>query len=103
MPMDIAYKRIVGGRGQLKFYEAGMDMGYSPNIQESFQTFQTKIMDQYQSMITEYDFVVIDATLPVEQQQQQVRQAVKKKLEDAKKVRVRRWLQLSPTVRGYRD
>ena len=103
VPMDIAYKRIVGGRGQLKFYEAGMDMKYSPDIQESFQTFQTKIMEQYEQMVTEFDFVVIDATLPVEEQQQQVRQAVKKKLEDAKKVRVRRWLELSPTVRGYRD
>jgi len=103
VPMDIAYKRIVGGRGQMKYYEAGMDMGYSTDMQESFKIFQNEIMQQYEKMISEFDFIVIDATLSVEEQQQQVRQAVKKKLEDAKKVRVRRWLQLSPTVRGYRD
>ena len=80
-----------------------MDMGFTPDIQESFKIFQGKIMEQYEKMISEYDFVVIDATLPVEEQQQQVRQAIRKKLEDAKKVRVRRWLQLSHSVRGYRD
>ncbi len=103
VPLEIAYKRIVGGRGQIKFYEAGMDMGFTPDIQESFKIFQGKIMEQYEKMISEFDFVVIDATLPVEEQQQQVRQAIRKKLGDAKKVRVRRWLQLSHTVRGYRD
>lgn len=103
VPLEIAYKRILGGRAQIKYYEAGMDMGYSPDIQECFKTFQGKIMEQYENMIKEFDFVVIDATLPIEGQQEQVRQAVKKKLEDAKKVRVRRWVHLSPTLRAYRD
>ena len=103
VPLETAYKRIVGGRGQIKFYEAGMDMGFSHDIQESFKTFQGKIMEQYEQMVSEFDFEVIDATLPVQIQQEQVRQAIRKKLEDAKKVRVRRWLQLSQMVRAYRD
>ena len=103
VPLDIACKRILGGRGEIKFYEAGMDLGLSTNLQESFQLFQGRIMQQYDAMAKEFEFVVIDATLPVEEQQEQMRQAVKKKLEDAKRIRVRRWVQLSPMVRGYRD
>ena len=103
VPLETACKRILGGRGQLKYYEAGMDMGYSANIQECFKVFQGNIMAQYEKMIEEFDFEVIDATQPIEEQQETVRQIVKKKLEDTKKIRVRRWLQLSRTVLGYRD
>ncbi len=103
VPLEIAYKRILGGRGQLKYYEAGMDMGFSSDMQECFKIFQGKIMEQYDAMAKEFDFVVVDATRPIEEQQELVRQTVKKKLEDAKKIRVRRWVQLSPTVRAYRD
>ena len=79
VPLDIAYKRILGGRGQIKFYEAGMDMGFSPNLQECFKIFQGKIMEQYEAMIPEFEFVVINATLSIEEQQEQMRQAVRKK------------------------
>ena len=103
VPLDTACKRILGGRGGLKFYEAGMDLGLSTNIQESFRIFQGKIADQYEAMAEESGFVVIDATLPIEDQQEQVRRAVQEKLEDAKRIRVRRWVQLSPAVRAYRD
>jgi dTMP kinase len=103
VPLDIACKRILGGRGEIKFYEAGMDLGLSTNLQESFQLFQGRIMTQYDAMAKEFELMVIDATLPVEEQQEQMRSAVKKKLEDAKRIRVRRWVQLSPMVRGYRD
>src|SRR6188474_2024044 len=34
--LDVALKRITDGRPQLKFHEAGMDMGYSSDPQESF-------------------------------------------------------------------
>ncbi len=103
LPSEVACKRILGGRGQIKFYEAGMDMGFSQDLNESFKIFQGKIMDQYERMIEEFDLEVINATLPIEEQQEMIRQSVKKKLEDAKKVRVRRWVHLSPTVRAYRD
>ncbi len=105
VPLDIACKRILGGagRGQLKFYEAGMDLGLSPDIQQSFRLFQGKILDEYERMIKEFDFNVIDATLPIELQQEQVREIVSKKLEEARKVRLRKWVRLSPTVQGFRD
>ena len=36
VPLDVSIKRISAGREALKFYEAGQDMGYSSDAQESF-------------------------------------------------------------------
>ena len=103
VPLDTAIRRILGGRAQIKFYEAGMDLGLTSDIRESFKLFQGKILDEYEKMIPEFGFNVIDATLSIRDQQQIVRAAVQKKLEDARKVRVRRWVRLSSTVQGLRE
>lgn len=103
VPLEVAIKRILGGRSQIKFYEAGMDLGLSHDIQESFRLFQQRIIDEYERMVPEFGFTVIDATQTIRQQQELVRAAVQKKLENARKVRVRRWVRLSSTVQGYRE
>ncbi len=103
VPLEIAVQRILGGRGQLKFYEAGMDLGLSQDIRESFIRFQEIILKEYEKMISEFDFVVIDATQPIHKQQAIVRAEIQKRLEHAKKAKVRRWVNLSPTVKGFFD
>lgn len=81
VPLDVSLRRILGGRAQLKYYEAGMDMGYSSDPNESFKIFQTKIMDQYEQMIDEYQFAVIDALQPIPEQQRIMRELVRPHLE----------------------
>lgn len=76
VPLDVALKRILGGRASLKYYEAGMDLGLSGDIEESFRIFQSRILDEYEAMISEAGFHVIDATASIEEQQQQMRQVV---------------------------
>src|SRR3954462_7899553 len=39
-PLNIAIDRIVSGRPNLKYYEAGMDLGWSDDPEESFTIFQ---------------------------------------------------------------
>jgi dTMP kinase len=73
VPLEEALRRILVGRPQLKWYEAGMDLGLSPDPYESFRLFQKRILGQYESMIEEFGLTVIDATQPLVQQQQQVR------------------------------
>lgn len=80
VPLDIAVDRILSGRDNLKFYEAGMDLGLSDNRVTSFRLFQKRIMDEYDRMIDEFGFTVIDGSMPVENQQQKVRQDVRKLL-----------------------
>ena len=51
--------------------------------------FQGRILEEYEKMIPEFGLTVIDATMPVEAQQAQVRQIVGKHLESAKNLRIR--------------
>jgi dTMP kinase len=88
VPLDVAMKRILDGRPGLKFYEAGMDLELADEPEESFRLFQGRILEEYEKMVPEFDLTVIDATLPIEEQQMQMRQIVKAKLAQAKRLRV---------------
>ena len=43
VPLEVALNRILEGRPQLKYHEAGMDMNFSKDPYESFRIFQGKI------------------------------------------------------------
>jgi dTMP kinase len=73
VPLEIAVDRILSARAQIKFYEAGMDLGLSDSVVTSFRLFQQRILDEYDKMVDEFGFTVIDGTLPIQTQQQQVR------------------------------
>jgi dTMP kinase len=88
VPLETAMHRILTGRNGLKYYEAGMDLDLSADTEESFRMFQGRILDEYEKMVPEFDLQVIDATLPIEVQQKQMRQAVKAKLDQAKRLMV---------------
>jgi dTMP kinase len=100
--VDDAMKRIVGGRDALKYYEAGMDRQLSPDIEESFRLFQGAVVEEYDRMIEEFGFVVIDATRSIEEQQVQMREIVTKTLTGARKTRIRRWVDLSSMAKDSR-
>jgi dTMP kinase len=83
VPLDVALNRILGGRAALKYYEAGMDLNLSRDVEESFRIFQSRILEEYEAMSSEMDFHVIDATLSIEEQQQQMRGIVVDNIGDA--------------------
>ena len=88
VPLDVAMKRLLDARNGFKFYEAGMDLGLSEDAEESFEIFQGRILEEYEKMVPEFDIAVVDATLPIEDQQVQMRQLAKAKLAQAKRLRV---------------
>ena len=69
VPLEVAIGRILGGRDAIKYYEAGMDIGLSRNIVESFRLFQGRILEEYDSMAEEMGFHTIDASGSIEEQQ----------------------------------
>jgi dTMP kinase len=86
VPLEVSLKRILGARAGLKYYEAGMDLSLSDDIEESFKLFQGMIRDRYESMVEEFGLTVIDATRPIEEQQNEVRAIVERELHDVPKV-----------------
>jgi dTMP kinase len=89
VPLETAIGRITAARDCLKFYEAGMDLGLSDDPIESFRMFQGRILEEYERMTPEFGLTVIDATLPVEVQQSQMRQIAQIHLDQAKQLRTR--------------
>ncbi|HTT66422.1 MAG TPA: thymidylate kinase [Gemmatimonadales bacterium] len=75
--IDTAVARITGGRIQLKFHEAGMDLGLSPDPITSFRVFQTRVIEQYDRVAEEFDLTVLDGSRSVVEQQREMRRLVK--------------------------
>lgn len=76
LPLATALGRILEGRPRLKYFEAGMDLNLSPDIQDSFRIFQGRVMEQYDRLADEFGFTVIDATRNAHEQQQQIRKLI---------------------------
>jgi len=81
VPLETALKRILSGRPKLKWYEAGMDLGLSADLQESYRQFQSRLLIEYETLVQEYGLLVMDATRPVEAQQRLLREAIRPHLE----------------------
>jgi dTMP kinase len=88
VPLEVAMKRLLDGRNGFKYYEAGMDLELVDDPEESFKLFQGRIIDEYEQMVPEFELTTVDAILPIEEQQTQMRQVVKARLAQAKRLRV---------------
>jgi len=71
--LDEAVERITSARVKIKYYEAGMDLGLSDKKITGFRLFQGRILKEYEKMIEEFNFHVIDATRPIQKQQKDIR------------------------------
>lgn len=87
VPLQTAVGRIMSGRPVLKYHEAGLDLGLSKDPEESFQLFQGRIKEEYGRLAGEYGFTVMDATQPIEVQQQTMRSIVQSQIDLARFVR----------------
>ena len=75
-PIDVSVDRLMARRVKLKFYEAGLDMGWSTNPVESFRLFQGRVLGEYDRLVDEFGLRVVDAVGSITEQQRIVRQLV---------------------------
>ncbi|PIQ84785.1 MAG: dTMP kinase [Candidatus Omnitrophica bacterium CG11_big_fil_rev_8_21_14_0_20_63_9] len=80
VPVDVSLGRILSGRAKIKYYEAGMDLNMSADPVESFSKFQSRILEEYDRVVEEYQLTVIDATAEIDEQQEIVREVAGKML-----------------------
>ena len=81
VPIDVSVDRLLARRVKLKFYEAGLDMGWSTNAVESFRMFQGKVLDEYDRLVDEYGLSVVNASGSITEQQRTFRKLVSQHLE----------------------
>ncbi len=63
-------------RGGFDYWESGMDMRLGEDLFESFVNYQTRLLEMFDAMTEEYHFQVIDASLPIEQISEQLKQQI---------------------------
>ena len=76
VPVEVSIKRILNGRQAIKYHEAGMDVTMMDDPIESFKTFQSKILEEYDRIVEEFNLFLIDATQSINDQQKIVRDTV---------------------------
>jgi dTMP kinase len=76
VPIEVSLGRLLMARQMLRDFEAGMDLKLHPDPVESFRIFQGRILEEYDRMAGANDFVVIDASGKISEQQRRVRSVV---------------------------
>ena len=99
--LEVSLNRILEGRPQLKYFEAGMDLHLSTDPYESFRIFQGRILEQYLAMSTEFKFTVIDANESVEEQQNLVRDLLSNRI-DLSRFKSNGVMPFKPTTRKFK-
>ena len=75
VPVEVSLERIANSRLP-GYYESGMDLGISSDPRESYQIFQSMIINEYDTMANEYSFHIMPATRPIHDQQLLFRETV---------------------------
>jgi dTMP kinase len=81
VPIEVSTDRLLARRVKLKFYEAGMDMGWSNSLVDSFRMFQGKVLEEYDRLVDEYGLSVVNAVGSITEQQRTFRKLVSQHLE----------------------
>lgn len=68
--------RLMTGRG-FDYWESGMDIRCADNIYDSFCVYQGELIRQFDQMAVEYGFEIVDATLPVQTVNLDLRKRIK--------------------------
>ena len=66
--------------------ELEIDLGLSKDEYESYRIFQGRIVDEYESMVDDENFIVIDGTQDIEKQQSNVRRHVLRTLKSKNQI-----------------
>lgn len=89
VPIEISLGRLLTTRQVLRDFEAGMDLKLHPDPIESFRIFQGRILQEYDRMAPEHEFVIVNAAGNISEQQRRVRGVVLERMRDySRKLRI---------------
>lgn len=81
VPVALTYRRKQASRLKISYYEAGMDLGLSDNLHDSYMLFQARLKREYDTMSRTDGFTIVDARRTVEEIQQGLREDLSPLLE----------------------
>jgi thymidylate kinase len=74
--------RVVQGKG-MDHWESGMHLMLGTNLFESFQRYQTHLIEEYQRLASEFGFITVDARQPIDDVQTELRSHIMEYLRTA--------------------
>lgn len=81
VPVNVTLRRKLASRLKISFYEAGMDMGLSDDIIESYERFQSRLKREYDKLASEDEFTIVDSGRSVEVIQSDLRRQIQPMLD----------------------
>ena len=82
VPVSVSLRRKIASRLKISYYEAGMDLGLSDDVNESYERFQTRLKREYDRMAATDGFSVVDANRAVETIQAEIRREIRPLIEN---------------------
>jgi dTMP kinase len=82
VPVGTTLRRKLASRLKINYYEAGMDLGLSDDVEESYRRFQTRLKREYERIAAADEFTIVDATRRVEEIQAALRAEMRPLLEN---------------------
>ena len=74
--------RVIMGKG-MDYWESGMHLALGTDLFDSFERYQTRLLDEYRRLSSEFGFISVDARLPIEQLQGEIRKHIAEYLSGA--------------------
>lgn len=68
--------RVVVGKGAFDYWESGLDMGFGPDMYDSFVRYQTKLIKVFDQLSDQYGFNVVDARQSADQVFQTLQESI---------------------------
>ena len=82
--VDSLVPRVLEGKG-MDYWESGMHLALGHDIFDSFQRYQRSLIDEYNVLAKEFDFVCVDARRPIDVIQADLRERVSTYLAGSRK------------------
>lgn len=73
--VDTLIPRVLAGKG-MDYWESGMHLKLGSDIFDSFSHYQSRLIDEYDALATEFDFLTIDARSSPDQVQAELRRHI---------------------------
>jgi dTMP kinase len=74
--------RVIMGKG-MDYWESGMHLALGTDLFDSFERYQSRLIDEYRRLSSEFGFISVDARLPIEELQAELRKHISEYLSGA--------------------
>jgi dTMP kinase len=66
---------VIMGKG-MDYWESGMHLALGSDLFDSFERYQSRLIEEYRRLSNEFGFITVDARLPIDEMQAELRRHI---------------------------